>query len=227
MESLVHIAFSIDRSVLMREAHVEPETEDAVELDGLVKLAVGVGRPKAVYSVAFIESRAGDTATINGISFASRALSRNLQAVERVFPVIATCGQEMDAAFPAPGDMVKEFWWDLIKTELLVAAHNHLNDHLIRKFRLAKTVTMRPGSGDATLWPIEQQKELFALLGDVEGSIGVTLTPSFLMTPNKTTSGIVFQAEKDFRTCEVCHRVTCPSRQAPFSKELWEKLQHD
>ena len=86
---------------------------------------------------------------------------------------------------------------------------------------------MRPGSGDASLWPIEQQKALFALLGNVEQAIGVRLTDSCLMVPNKTTSGILFPAEVDFRSCEVCHRETCPSRHAPFNQQLWEEIQHD
>jgi predicted transcriptional regulator len=86
---------------------------------------------------------------------------------------------------------------------------------------------MRPGSGDVTVWPIEQQQGLFSLLDDVEGAIGVKLMESCLMVPNKTTSGILFTTEEDFRSCEVCHREDCPSRHAPFNKTLWENLQHD
>ena len=86
---------------------------------------------------------------------------------------------------------------------------------------------MRPGSGDATVWPIEQQKMLFDLLGDVRGCIGVRLTDSFLMMPNKTVSGIRVPTEKDFRSCQVCHRENCPSRSAGFDRELWASIQHD
>lgn len=227
METLTGIPFNVDAVALMKQARVEAGSDDAEEFAALVRLAVRAGRPKAAFAVSFIEARAGDTVRIGGILFASRTLSRNLESVERVFPLIATCGREMDEAFPAKGDMVKEFWWDLIKTHALGAAHKHLDDHLRRKFRLGKTVTMRPGSGDAAVWPIEQQRELFSLLGDVEAGIGVRLTDSFLMLPNKTTSGIMFPSAKDFRTCEVCHREACPSRQAPFNKELWESLQHE
>lgn len=227
MEILTGIPFTVDTVALMNQAHVEAGSDDAVELGALVDAALRVGKPKAAYTVAFIEARDGDTVRIGGQVFASRVLKRNLETVHRVFPVIATCGCELDEEFPAEGDMVKEFWWDLIKTHALGAAHRELEGHLHRKFRLGKTVTMRPGSGDAVVWPIEQQRELFSLMGDVQGAIGVQLTESFLMMPNKTTSGILFPAEKDFRTCEVCHREVCTSRQAPFNKALWETLQHD
>ena len=83
------------------------------------------------------------------------------------------------------------------------------------------------GSGDATVWPIEQQRQLFALLGDVKSAIGVRLTDSCLMVPNKTVSGIRFPTEKDFRACQVCHRKECPNRSAPFDKALWDSLQHE
>lgn len=227
MKSLTQIPFSLDAVSLMKQAHLEPESDMAEELRGLIDLAREVGKPKAAYTVSFVEGRDGDTVQIDGLSFTSRTLSKNLASSERIFPLVATCGHEMDEAFPARGDMLKEFWWDLIKAHLLGAANRHLDDELHRKFRLGKTATMRPGSGDASVWPIEQQKGLFALLGDVEQAIGVRLTDSCLMVPNKTTSGILFPTEVDFRSCEVCHRENCPSRHAPFNRQLWEEIQHD
>jgi len=123
--------------------------------------------------------------------------------------------------------MLKGFWWDLIKARLLRAANENLGDRLRRTFRLGKTASMRPGAGDVSVWPIEQQRELFSLLGDVENEIGVRLTESFLMAPNKTTSGILFPAETDFRSCEVCRRENCSSRKAPFNRALWEDVRRD
>jgi hypothetical protein len=227
MEILNEIPFSLDAATLMKQAHIEPGSDDAKELRALMDVATEVGKPKATYTVSFVDGRDGDTVVVGGVSFTSRTLSRNLASSERIFPLVATCGREMDEKSPARGDMLKEFWWDLIKTHLLGAANNHLSDHLHRKFRLGKTAIMRPGSADASVWPIEQQRGLFALLGDVEQAIGVRLTDSFLMVPNKTVSGMLFPTEVDFRSCEVCHRENCPSRHAAFNKELWEAIQHD
>ena len=227
MERLIDIPPTIDIESLMGQAHVEAGSSDAEDLQCMVDLATQVGKPKAAYAESFVEFRDGDVVQISGVSFTSRMLSRKLESVERVFPHVATCGHEMDEASPAKGDMLKEFWWDLIKARLLGVASKHLSDHVHGRFRLGKTTTMHPGSADATIWPIEQQEGLFALLGDVEESIGVRLTESFLMVPNKTISGILFPTERDFRSCEVCHREGCPSRHAPFNEELWEELQHD
>jgi len=227
MEILNEIPFALDAARLMKQLHIEPGSDDAGAFRGLMDAARSAGKPKAAYTAAFVEGRSGDTVTVGGVTFTSRTLSKNLASSERIFPLVATCGREMDAAFPAKGDMLQEFWWDVIKSDLLGAANRRVHDELHRKFRLGKTATMRPGSGDASVWPIEQQQGLFALLGDVEQAIGVRLTDSFLMVPNKTTSGILFPTEADFRSCEVCHRENCPSRHAPFNKQLWEAIRHD
>jgi len=227
METLTNIPFSLDVEQITTQAHVEVGSSDAADLHLLIELAQKVGQPKAAYAVCFLTGRDGTTVQIDDVRFRSRTLAHNLASVERVFPLVATCGHELDQAFPGKGDLLQEFWWDSIKTHLLGAANKHLSDHLHRKFRLGKTATMRPGSGDVSVWPIEQQKDLFSLLGNVEAEIGVQLTESFLMVPNKTTSGLMFPTETDFRSCEVCHRENCPSRHAPFNKDLWQDMQHD
>ena len=227
MVTLTDIAFSLDVDSLMTQAHVEAGSSDAADLQSLVDLAMDIGNPKAAYTVSFVVGRDSDTVQIDDVSFRSQTLAHNLESIERVFPLIATCGHEVDRGFPAKGDMLKEFWWDLIKAHLLGAANKSLSDHLHRKFRLGKTATMRPGSGDTSVWPIEQQANLFALLGCVEEKLGIRLTDSCLMVPNKTTSGILFPTEKDFSSCEVCHRENCPSRHAPFNKQLWEEIENE
>lgn len=227
MEPLDKIPFSLDADRIMQQAHVEAGSDEEAELRSLIALAQEIGRPKAGYAVSFVTGRNGDEIQIGDVRFRSRTLAHHLKSVERVFPFVATCGHEMDQAFPGKGDLLQEFWWDLIKTRLLSAAGDHLSDHLHRTFRLGRTATMLPGSGDVSVWPIEQQKALFFLLGHVESEIGVRLTESFLMVPNKTISGLLFPAETDFRSCEVCHRENCPSRHAPFNKNLWEDIEHD
>jgi hypothetical protein len=227
VEALTNIPFQLDVPSLMKRLRLAPDTDDARQFEQLVTQARDVAKPKALLAERFVEARGEDTVRIDGVTFTSRALRKNLDAVERVFPFIATCGREVDLARQPTGDPLQQFWWETIKADLLACARKHLSEHLSRKFRLGKRSTMSPGSGDATVWPIEQQRELFALLGDVPGQIGVELTASFLMVPNKTVSGICFPTETDFRACQVCRREVCPSRSAPFDAKLWESIQAD
>jgi len=227
MEVLTDIPAALEAQSVMKQARIEPGADDAREFEALLGVATETARPKAMYRVSFVEAREADRVQIDGVAFRSRVLRKNLETVERVFPFVVTCGHEIDEAHPAEGDMLKDFWWDVIKACLLGVARKHLKGHLDRKFRLGKTSSMGPGSGDVTVWPIEQQKELFTLVGDVQAHIGVRLTDSFLMVPNKTVSGIRFPAEKSFRSCQVCHRKNCPSRAAPFEEELWGSMQRE
>lgn len=230
MELIDSIPFELDVKALMATVHVAPDSDDARDFEALVDKARAVARPKAVYKECFIDSKGQDTVTVGGVAFRSRTLRRNLDKAERVFAYVATCGRELDGLPLPAGDMLVEFWRDTIKAVVLWAAIKHLDEHLARRHRLGRTASMSPGSGDADTWPIQQQAELFALLGgvrEVRERTGVELTGSLLMVPNKTVSGIRFPTEADFRSCQVCHREACPSRSAPFDKALWMAMQHE
>ena len=224
LEALTQIVPALDTAALLARVHVAPDSEDAAAVTALIDQAREVARPKALYAEAFVEERGDDTIRIDGITFTSRMLRRKLDTVERVFPYVATCGHEMDGVALPAGDVLVQFWWDAIKAELLSAARAHLLAHLTARFRLGQTARMNPGSGDVEVWPIEQQRLLFALLGGVTPLLGVTLTASCLMIPNKTVSGLLFPTEEDFQTCQVCHRDPCPNRRAPFDAAVWQAL---
>lgn len=227
MEAIVDIPFTLDTESLMKRVHIEPGSDDEKDFLALAETAQKVGKPKALYTEAFIDAKSTDAVTVANTTFTSRVLRRNLDEVERVFPFIATCGKEAAEIELPPGDFLIEFWLDTIKASLLGFAGAHLSELLDRKYGLGKTSTMSPGSGDETVWPIEQQRELFSLFGDVEQLIGVRLTDSYLMMPNKSVSGIRFLTEVDFKACQLCHRDRCSSRRAPFDQELWESMQHE
>lgn len=225
--ALTNIAFDLSIEELMQRARLLPDTDEAEEFAEWVNRARKIARPKALYKECYLESKGEERVTIEGVAFASRTLRKNLDQVERAFPFVVTCGRELDELSPPAGDFLQAFWWDTIKFAVLGCAGNHLSEHLTRKFALGKTSSMSPGAGDATVWPIQQQRELFALLGDVKERIGVELTDSCLMVPLKSVSGIRFPTEVDFQSCQVCHRENCPSRRAPFDKKLWESLQRE
>jgi len=226
VEVLKNIPFVPDLETLLAKLHLQKGSDDAKELESLVEEIRLVVKPKVVYKVSYIEQRGDGSVRIDGVTFTSRVLRANLDKAERVFPFVATCGREIDELNLAAGDFLKAFWVDQIKEIILRFACSYLNDYLNRRYALGKTSSMSPGSGDATVWPIEQQRALFSLFGDVNKLIGVELTDSSLMIPNKSISGIRFPTDIDFRSCQVCHRENCPSRSAPFDKILWQRCQH-
>ena len=226
MRVLSEIPFRLTAEDLMHDIRVGPGTEDAAAVTEMVARAQEVARPKAVYTEAFVEARGEGTVRVGGVTFRSQALRRSLDQVERVFPFVATCGREVDEASPEPpGDVVTAFWWDTLQVRLLEAAVSAVAGDIERRFRPGRTVMMSPGAADASVWAIEDQAPLFALLGEVETGIGVHLTDSLFMVPTKSVSGIRFASKRDFRSCQVCRRPRCPRREAAFDPALWEDLQ--
>ncbi len=227
IDTIDTIAFSPDTEQLMRQAHIEADSEDAPVFAALVQRARELARPKVLYGDFDVQLADQCTVQIGSANFESRTLHKKMERVGRAFAFVCTCGTELDAGEPESDDFLGRFWWDIIKTSALSAARAELTRRLRTRHLIEKQAAMSPGSGDADTWPIQQQRALFDLLGDVKQRIGVELTDTFLMLPNKTVSGVCFPTSEDFRTCQVCHREVCPSRQAPFDPALWEAMQHD
>ncbi len=220
MEILDNIPFVIDRKRLLEKLHIKENDNFHSDLQVLLKQIEPRLKPKAIYKVSYIESRNGDTAIIDGIEFTSRILMKNLEQVGRVFPFIATCGNELENLDIDKDDFLKIYWLDVIKEMALNAAVKFLHDRIKQQFGLKKLPSMSPGSGTENVWPIEQQKPLFQLFGNVEELIGVRLTESFLMIPNKSVSGMCFSDGIEFLSCKLCPRRNCEKRRAPFDEDL-------
>lgn len=85
------------------------------------------------------------------------------------------------------------------------------------KHDLKTTRAFQPGSG-ASHWKVKNQRLIFNHANPSE--IGVSLTPSFTMTPKKSNSFVVGLAEnidqvEDLFSCVGCERTDCPYRFIP------------
>ena len=211
MNVLDEIPFRLDEAAFLRLTRLDSLSEAR----GLLDRVLAAARPKAAYKVCYIGERGANTVEIEGRVFASEVLARNLESVERVFPYVATCGSELEPLGEACADLFTRYCLDVLKELALGAARDHLLEHLRASYGASRLSSMNPGSGDARLWPLGQQRPLFSLLGDVEQAIGVRLTPSLLMQPTKSVSGILFPSEQHFESCQLCTREDCPRRRAP------------
>jgi hypothetical protein len=224
MASFIEIPFDLNTSLLLEHFSIKPGTDRAKELEDLAKEVRTIAKPKALYKVSFIEEKGEDTIKLDGVTFTSRTLRKNLDKIERVFPFIFTCGAEIDDIETGQGDSEKTKWISYLKTTLARASIQFLRDHLAKVYRVSKLSYMGPGQADSTVWPFEQLRELYSIFGDAEGLIGVRLTESLLMIPYASAAGIFFPTEVDFQACQLCHSETCSFRKAPFNRELWESI---
>jgi len=227
MIPLTDIPFTFNLNQLSEQLRIKAGTDRAKVFEELVNKVQAIAKPKALYKVAFIEEKGKDSMTLDGVQFTSLALRKNLDAVERVFPYIATCGTEIDAIKIEQGDLQKKMWLAYLKGNLLQTSMQYLGEHLTNRYKVSNVSSMNPGSGDASVWPFEQQRELFSIFNDVEKLIGVKLTKSLVLVPDMSVAGILFPTETDFQSCQLCHRENCHLRRAPFDRELWESIKQD
>jgi hypothetical protein len=219
---ILEAPFQLTPEAVLKHMRMRQENKHVAGIiEEMLALAHPVARPRSLYEVAYVESRDGDTLTIGGVSFTSRLLRINLEGVERVFPYIATCGQEMDSVVLPDGDFMKCYTLDVIKELALRSAVDYLQAYLKSRFAVTKLSRMNPGSLPA--WPITDQSNLFAIFGDVAALIGVHLTESSLMIPVKSSSGIFFPTEVSFESCRLCAREGCPGRRAALNPEAAKK----
>lgn len=217
METLEHIPIELDPMEIGRKLHLN-SSED---VQALIETAQPLLKAKAGYRVCYVEARFEDAVVLDGARFTSRVLRTNLEGVERTFLYVVTIGRELEDTASACGDLLKQYYLDIVGNVAVSATRNYLEEYLRNTFGLGGMSKMSPGS--LKDWPIREQKILFSTLGDVEASIGVALTGSCLMIPRKSVSGIYFPTEIPFLSCQLCSRESCPSRQAEYDKGLVAK----
>mgnify|MGYP006303077617 CR=1 FL=1 len=220
MEVFTNISFNFDLDKFYEKANIDDEKLKKEADEYLSKIITKI-QPKAIYKESYIDKKVDNEVIIENTGFKSNILKNNLENIERVFPFIATGGHELEEIQNNTSDYLKQFWIDKLKEMSLAAATSYLYNHITDKYKIDKISSMNPGSADKEVWPIEQQQELFSLFGDIEELIGVKLTESSLMIPNKSVSGIYFPSDETFINCEYCTREVCPSRRAPYNPEKW------
>ena len=218
---LDEVPFEPSWSALAKRLRIKPESRHVAELQGILDEAKAIARPKALYRLAYIETKGEASVIVDGVTLTSRVLRVNLEAAHRLFAYVATCGMELQTWGDSLDDMLHRYWVDAIKEMALGSALQAMAHHLSTCYDLGRTATMAPGS--LADWPIREQRPLFRILGDPEAAIGVQLTDSFLMIPNKTASGIRFPTEERFESCQLCPRDACPGRRAAFEPDLYAR----
>ncbi len=218
---LDNIPIKFDMEGLTKTLRLKEGSRQLEKLKSMVAEAQSVGKPKAFYREAFVDSKGDDYVIIDGIRFSSRVMRVNLDPVYRVFPYVATCGLEMEEWSRKFEDILEKYYADVLKEAVLRMGFRRLSEHVVEQTGIPHLARMNPGS--LADWPLSEQKHLFAMLGEGPQSIGIQLTDSFLMLPIKSVSGMWFPTEATYENCQLCPREKCPGRRAPYDRDLYEK----
>ncbi len=218
--SIIDISFVPDIEFLVSSLCIK-NSHDIETIMQFCKEAQEIARPRFAYNVSFIEETGEDFLIADRIRFNSRVLSVNLFGLNRIFPIIATCGREIEEWSKGIHDILYNYWADKIKEMALETARKNGIEYICKRYNLKDISFMSPGS--ITDWPLSEQTGLFSLLGNAASDIGVELTDSFLMLPPKTVSVIMFETQIGYDNCQLCPREKCPNRRAIYTPDLYEK----
>ncbi|MGA3084579.1 MAG: vitamin B12 dependent methionine synthase [Thermodesulfobacteriota bacterium] len=215
------IPLVIDLGSLKHRLRIQESEPELSRFLTLIEEAQKIAQPKAMYRPVYIEDRSEEAVKVEGRWFRSRVLTINLNQAHRIFLYVATCGVELDEWAKGQKDVLKAFWSEAVKEAAVRKAIKAIGTHLEEHYHAVQTSQQNPGSLED--FPLAEQEALFAIMGDTQAIIGVTLMPSLMMSPSHSVSGIIFPTNEDFQSCLLCPREKCPGRRAPYDPTLYDR----
>lgn len=216
--TLKDISLSLDP--IETAKHLRVQEDDYDEFCDIYNEISPLLKPCIYFGIEEILSNDGHTVVIGDQKFESRILAVNLKDVSRAYPYVVTSGREAYDKAESYSDSLYKFWAHGICEYALRKTMQAGFEQVKARLNTDALNCMNPGS--LSDFPISQQKPLFDLLKNVEAETGVTLTPTYLMIPIKSGSGIWYESNKHYANCMMCPRVNCPSRRAPYDAEMFE-----
>lgn len=197
------------------------------EVDDLLDEAEKIASPRAFLRRAYVteadekgvvlttEDPAGEPKTCR---IDSPLVAEKLRRDTTVVGTVATCGRALyDLSVSYAADpLLREVAEDICLAymrHVSVALHEYLRENIYGGDKFSR---LSPGS--LSSWDITGQVPLFAFLGEGTALAEVELTPSYLMIPYKSGSGLSFPTDSPFESCMRCPRENCPNRRAEYQE---------
>ncbi|MBQ2278820.1 MAG: hypothetical protein II333_09645 [Clostridia bacterium] len=196
------------------------------EVDDLLDEAEKIASPRAFLRRAYVTDadEAGVVLTTedNGeektYRIDSPLVAEKLRRDTTVVGTVATCGRALyDLSVSYADDpLLREVAEDICLAymrHISIALHEYLREHIYGGDKFSR---LSPGS--LSSWDIAGQVPLFDFLGEGTALAEVELTPSYLMIPYKSGSGLSFPTDSPFESCMRCPRENCPNRRAEYQE---------
>ena len=129
MEILETIPVELNMAEIKRRLHISRD-QDLSLAQQLVDFSHKLFDAKAIYKICYIDEKHEEGVTVDGLSFRSKVLRKNLDQVERVFPYVVTIGPKFETEMRDCPDLLKKYYLDIIGTLALTSARKHLENHL-------------------------------------------------------------------------------------------------
>ena len=217
MKAITAVGVDIDKDAVYRRLGYKNRSPSAAVLsaiDSQMPKAYKLIKPMFTYELKAVEDVVGQEVFLSGsLVFSSKTLSYVLSDCKWGSIYLVTIGKDLDeqmARLMERGEMLKATILDAIGTEAVAQILYKLWD-VIKGIAKANgsqaTVQYAPGYCD---WHVSQQKVLFQAIDS--DSLGVRLTETCMMIPQKSISGVIgigkFDATKAPPCLAVCDKRT-------------------
>jgi hypothetical protein len=175
--------------------------------------------PKTVYSFSkVIGIEKADVQLESGHTLNSVLLADILKVNQVIALYVVTIGPRLEkqASEEAKSSLLQAAIMEWIADYALEKAAAYIGS-FVKKTLGSEVYHFRPGEGTPNLFDIKQQKILFQII-DPTTTIGVSLTPGFMMVPRKSISGVLAATPQEYIACQYCPK-RCENRKKPFSGE--------
>lgn len=189
-------------------------------IDRSIETARSLLRPNVVYTEKKIRNADNGSLILEeDVALRSGKLSKTLKKCDRAAVFIATVGKGIDSFIQklvTRKKLTDAYILDAIGSvaaEDTVERFQSMFDHHSHPRKERTTLRFSPGYCD---WRVEEQKKIFRLLDN--SLIGVHLTPTCLMTPRKSVSGVfgigsaVEIDRHSINPCSLCGQRRCVAR---------------
>jgi hypothetical protein len=217
------IDIDIDRRSVCRylgyTVDVDPSARISSLLDEYIEKTQHLIEPSYSYLIKDVEKVEGSRSFIKGqVVFESEAIARMLERCEKIAVFILTIGSRLEETVGQLADdnlIVEAYVLDAIGSSVADSLADLVQDKARDEARAHGLCISRRFSPGYCDWDISQQEMVFpALNGD---SSGVFLSEEFMMTPQKSISGIIGIGLCDsgvdsYNPCITCIKRNCPGR---------------
>jgi hypothetical protein len=174
--------------------------------------------PKAVYKFAQVTKINNSEIQVdNEYSIQSIILGDSLENNQTIAPYVVTIGSQLESnsSKESKNNILKAFVMEQIADYAIDKARLYVS--FLAKEKLGNNINnFSPGTGTGRLFNINQQEVLFKIIDP--NTIGVRLTPTYLMLPKKSISGVFAATRNEYVACEYCPR-KCEQRRKEYSGE--------
>ena len=217
------IEFVFDEKALLERLHCE-DTDDEPYTRALELLEEAQPHLKPAFAVRefHVGTIKPDGVSINDCFFKSKIVAKKLENENTVFAYIATSGRKICDYIKQHDDLLDQYLLDQIAYLAYLQAMDKMTREVENFFGIERQIRMCPGS--IIDWSVEDVKKIFVLMEGLYQKLDVSVLPSGLIDPLKSTSGLFFNSAEEFESCEICPRSVCESRKAPFDGDLHDKM---